>query len=145
MPDVLHQRILGYPFDANGAKVIFLRVKDIAAAIPKLTPLKKCVSNMRIDVDADTVKLSAVKQGATLSQIFCKKNFFKGKEVPECENFQGFFEINLFYLEKIALENSFQSDIIGIRIKNHSAQIFIRRGGERADYLIRGVKIGGGE
>lgn len=137
MPDELLNRIRGYEFDKVSSKVIFLRVKDIRAAIPKLTPLKKCVSNMRIEADNDTVMLSAVKHGLTLSQIYCKKNFYSGKEVSKDEDFQGVVEINLFYLEKIALENSFNCDIIGIRLKNNSAQIFARKENKKVDYIIK--------
>lgn len=143
MPDELLGRIREYEFDAVDAKVIFLRIKDIKSAIPKLTPLKKCVSYMRIEADDDTFKLSAIKQKTVLSQIYCKKNFYRGKEVPQSEDFQGIAEINLFYLEKIALENSLSCDIIGIRLKNNSAQIFARKDGNRVDYIIKNVIIGG--
>lgn len=137
MPQHFKDRIRGFAFDCVDTKTLFLRVKDMHAVIPKLTPLKKCASYLRIECDDKQIKLSAEKSGSTLSQVYCPKNFYKGRELSKDESFQGVAKINLFYAEKIALENSLNCDIIGVRFKNNSAQFFIRRGGERVDYVIK--------
>lgn len=140
MPNVFRERLRTFVFDEINTKVLFLRTKDIREAIPKLTPLKKCVSDLVIRSDSQCIKLSAEKAGTTLSQIYCPKNFYKGKELSPSEGFQGIARVNLFYVEKIALENSLNCDIIGVRFKNNSAQFFTRREGEKVDYIIKNVR-----
>lgn len=139
MPETFKSRISSYHFDRVDSKTVFLRVKDIAEISPKLTPLKKCVSAFRIEAEDDNMILSTVKGGSVLSQKYCEKNFFANKKMSESEKFQGVFDMNLFYIEKIALEKNFNCDIIGIRLWKKSAEIFVKKGIYKAEYIINGV------
>lgn len=141
MPKSFRDQVNSFPFLNRGGKVVFLRKKDIARAIPKLTPLKKCVSNMRIIVNDDTITLQAVKQGIILSQEICEKYFCKFKKVNEVEDFQGIFELNLFYFEKFALEKSGGCDIIGIRLFENRTQLFARHHNLTTDWVLKSVAI----
>lgn len=141
MPDKLRERINSFPFSNRGGKVIFLRKKDIERVIPKLTPLKKCVSSLKIIADNEKVTLQTIKQGNVLSQEICKKYFCKFKKVDVCEDFQGIAELNLFYFEKFALEKSGGCDIIGIRLFESCAQVFARHRDLKTDWVFKSVTI----
>ena len=139
LSDSVRDRIRGYQFTHRGDRVLFLRKKDIASVIPRLTPFKKSRSELQFRVTQDTVEMQAVKQGMILQRHVAPKNFSSTKKLRDDEGFVGNFSVNLLYFEKMSLENFSESGIIGLRLSEHgdAVQIFISGPGRKLDWILR--------
>ena len=139
LSDSVRDRIRGYTFLNRGGRVLFLRKKDIAAVIPRLTPLKKSKSILRFHVTEDRVEMRAMKQDLVLQYNAVPKNFSIHKNISADEDFVGDFDVNLLYFEKMSLENFAESGIIGIRLlkSNDLLQVFVRGTAPKLDWVLR--------
>ena len=139
LSDSLRDRIRGYTFLRRGGKVLFLRKRDIAAVIPKLTPLKKSKSILRFHVTEDNIEVRAIKQNLVLQYHAMPKKISAHKNVSIHEDFIGDFDVNLLYFEKMSLENFDESGIIGIRLSESSdtMQVFVRGSVSQLDWVLR--------
>lgn len=139
LDDSIRDRIRGYTFTRKGGKVLFLRKKDIAAVIPRLTPLKKSKSILRFHVTDEKVEMRAIKQNLVLQYNAVPKKFSSQRKVSTDEDFIGDFDVNLLYFEKMSLENFKESGIIGIRLLEPSdtIQVFIRGAASQLDWVLR--------
>ena len=139
LSDTVRDQIRGYLFRNQGDRVLFLRKKDIAAVIPRLTPFKKSRSELQFHVTQDSVEMRVVKQGLVLQRHVAPKKFSSARKISADEDFVGDFNVNLLYFEKMSLENFKESGIIGLRLSESgdAVQIFLTGPGRKLDWVLR--------
>lgn len=143
LPDSIRNHIRTFPIGFKQGKVFFMRKRDIESMIPRLTPLKQKKSVLRFSVGESNIHVEAFKNGLLLNQIDTDKKIFKGKSVRNYEDFQGNFEVNLFYFKEMALENFSECDIIGIRLVDNHMNIFISNSDKKYTKLEWSLRLSG--